>query len=80
MTFTISGALIINKMNSSSTSIVSILKQPLKSIIVQLESSLLMAPEEIRQKRLYKLHQLVEGLRPYYNELKMLHESKDVQK
>lgn len=80
MTFTIGGALIINKMNSSGTSIVSILKQPLKSILVQLESSLLLAPDETKRERLYKLHQLVEALRPYYNELKMLPESRDVQK
>ena len=80
VTFTISGAVIMNKMNNSGTSIVSILKQPIKSIMLQIETSLLIAPEETKQKRLEKLHQLVEALRPYFHEFQTLSESKEVQK
>ncbi len=72
MTFTISGALIVNKISNSGVSIVSILKKPVKSIIVQLETSIINAPEDEKQKRLNELHQFVEALRPYTNEIQTL--------
>ena len=73
--FTISGSLLINKLSHSGTSIVSIFKKPIKSIILQLETSLFLAPEETKQKRLKDLHRLVEALRPYSNELQTLFSS-----
>ena len=72
MTFTISGALLMNKISHSGTSIVSIFKQPIKSIILQLETSLFKTPEDVRQKRLKKLNQIVEELKPYSQELHKL--------
>jgi len=79
-TFIISGALIVNKLSHSSPSIVSILKRPIKSIMIQLETSLLNAPEELKQKRLNKLQQIIEALRPYIHEFQMLSENMKVQK
>jgi len=75
MTFTISGALLVNKMNYSNTSVVSILKRPIKSIMIQLETSLFHAPEEVQRERINKLRQLIEALRPYYHEFQRLSES-----
>ena len=75
MTFTISGALLVNKMNYSNTSVVSILKKPIKSILVQLETSLFIVPEEVQRERINKLRQLIEALRPYYHEFQRLSES-----
>ena len=72
ITITISGSLLVNKISHSGTSIVSIFKQPIKSIIAQLETSLFKAPEDVRQKRLKKLNQIVEGLKPYSQELHKL--------
>ena len=72
MTFSISGALLMNKISHSGTSIVSIFKQPIKSIILQLETSLFKAPEDLQQKRLKNLNQFVEALQPYSRELQKL--------
>ena len=72
MTFTISGALLVSKISHSGTTIVSIFKQPIKSIIDQLETSLFKTPEDLKQKRLKKLHQFIEALRPYSHELQTL--------
>ena len=75
LAFTISGSLLVNKLSHSGTSIVSIFKQPIKNIILQLETSLISAPEETRQKRLQKIRRLVEGLRPYSYEIQGLFKS-----
>ena len=72
MTFTISGALLVSKISHSGTTIVSIFKQPIKSIIDQIETSLFKAPEDLKQKRLNNLHQFVEELQPYSQELQKL--------
>jgi len=72
LTFTISSALISNKIGEVSNILTNSAFDISKKFIKDTEKLLINAPEDIKQKRLERLHKLVEALQPFVQELETL--------
>ena len=72
LTFTISSALLSNKIGEASDILTSSAFNISKKLIKDTENLLINAPENIKQERLERLHKLVEALQPFVQELETL--------